>query len=213
MTDVKNIDGHLYPAAHPGWGGFAEELFHHTSRYYKTAEAFLCSLAGDTSFSMSGYSTSSLSTAQRELMAAVLSSEPRASTAHAVISIVNRVLRGESDVDPAVAERFHGRLEDLPKSETATHRTHFDSEGLDDVGPLDPFLSLADRLQMPVAVHDRHVEVSLHDLANHLQSPNSTLRTNLHNAIITLHNSGYVLRNHPHLTHDEAHAISDEDAV
>ena len=84
---------------------------------------------------------------------------------------------------------------------------------MNDVGPLDPFMSLADRLLMPVAVHDRHVEVSLHDLANHLQSPNSTLRTNLHNAIITLHNSGYVLRNHPHLTHDEAHAISDEDAV
>ena len=95
--------------------------------------------------------------------------------------------------------------------DTAVHRTHFDSEGLDDVGPLDPFMSLADRLLMPVAVHDRHVGVSLHDLANHLQSPNSTLRTNLHNAIITLHNSGYVLRNHPHLTHDEAHAISDED--
>ncbi len=211
MSDAKNIDGHLYPAAHPGWGGFAEELFHHTSRYYKTAEAFLRWLAGDEAFSMSGYSADSLSPTQRELMAAVLSSEPRASTAHAAISIVGSVLRGESDIDPAVADRFHDRLEDLSLGDTAVHRTHFDSEGLDDVGPLDPFMSLAERLLMPVAVHDRHVEVSLHDLANHLQSPNSTLRTNLHNAIITLHNSGYVLRNHPHLTHDEAHAISDED--
>ena len=72
-------------------------------------------------------------------------------------------------------------------------------------------MSLADRLLMPVAVRDRHVEVSLHELADHLQSPNSTLRTNLHNAIIALHNSGYVLRNHPHLTHNEAQAISDDD--
>ena len=210
MGDVKNIDGHLYPAAHPGWGGFAEELFHHTSRYYTTAEAFLRSLAGDASFSMSGYSASCLSPTQRELMAAVLSSEPRASTAHAVISVVDSVLRGQSDVDPAVAERFHGRLEYLSQGDTATHRTHFDSTGLEDVGPLDPFLNLADRLLMPVAVRDRHVEVSLHELANHLQSTNSTLRANLHNAIIALHNSGYVLRNHPHLTHNEAHEISDE---
>jgi len=210
MSDVRNIDGHLYPAAHPGWGGSAEELFHHTSRYYKTAEAFVGSLAGDAAFTMSGYSAACLSASQRELMAAVLSSEPRASTAHAVISIISFVLRGQSDVDPAVAERFHGRLEQLSQGDTATHRTHFDSTGLGDVGPLDPFMSLADRLQMPVAVRDRHVEVSLHELANHLQSPNSTLRANLHNAIIALHNSGYVLRNHPHLTHNEAHSISDE---
>ena len=211
MSDVKNIDGHLYPAAHPGWGGFAEELFHHTSRYYKTAEAFVSWLAEDEAFSMSGYAADALSPPQRELMAAVLSSEPRASTAHAVISIVNSVLDGNSDIDPAVAERFQGRLEDLSTGETAVHRTHFDSTGLGDVGPLDPFLSLAERLLMPVAVRDRHVEVSLHDLAGHLQSPNVTLRSNLHNAIIALHNSGYVLRNHPHLTHNEAHSISDED--
>ena len=211
MSDVRNIDGHLYPAAHPGWGGFAEELFHHTSRYYKTAEAFVRSLTGDEAFTMSGYSAQCLSPSQRELMAAVLSSEPRASTAHAVISIINSVLGGQSDVDPAVAERFHGRLEDLSRSDAAIPRTHFESEGLNDVGPLDPFMSLADRLLMPVAVRDRHVEVSLHELANHLQSANSTLRTNLHNAIIALHNSGYVLRNHPHLTHNEAQSIGDED--
>ena len=41
----------------------------------------------------------------------------------------------------------------------------------------------------------------------------STLRTNLHNAVIQVHNAGYVLRNHPHLTHSEAKLLGDEDAV
>jgi hypothetical protein len=210
MTDVKNIDGNLYPAPHAGWGGFAEELFHHTSRYYKTAEAFVRSLAADDAFSMSGYSASSLEPVQREFMAAALSCAPTASSAQAVISIVSSVLRGESHIDPAVVERLEGCIEDLHPADTAIPRTHFESTGLEDVGPLDPFMSLADRLLMPVAVRDHHVEVSLRELAGHLQSPNSTLRTNLHNAIIALHNSGFVLRNHPHLTHNEANTISDE---
>ena len=209
MTDVKNIDGNLYPAPHSGWGGFAEELFHHTSRYYKTAEAFVRSLAGDAAFSMSGYSASRLDAPQREFLAAALSCAPTASSAQAVISVVNSVLRGESDIDPAVVESFQGRLQDLHPAETAIPRTHFESTGLEDVSPLDPFMSLADRLLMPVAVRDRHVEVSLRELAGHLQSPNSTLRTNLHIAIIALHNSGFVLRNHPHLTHEEAQEISE----
>lgn len=209
MTDVKNIDGHYYPAAHPGWGGFAEELFHYTSRYYTTTEAFLRSLGGDAQFSMSGYKAARLSTAQRDLMAAVLSCHPEPETAAAILAIVAAVLRGEDGVDPVVAERYRARLEHLPKHETVEHRTHFESEGSEDIDPLDPFMSLADRLLMPVAVRDRHVEVSLRELAGHLQSANSTLRVNLHNAIIALHNSGYVLRNHPQLTHGEAQAISE----
>ena len=87
----------------------------------------------------------------------------------------------------------------------ATHGA--DSDG---IGGLQLDIGIAERLQMPVAVRDHHVEVSLRELAGHLQSPNSTLRTNLHNAIIALHNSGFVLRNHPHLTHNEANTISDE---
>jgi serine kinase of HPr protein (carbohydrate metabolism regulator) len=79
--------------------------------------------------------------------------------------------------------------------------------------PLDPFMNIAERLQMPVAVRDHHVEVCMHTLADHLSSPNSALRTNLHNAVLDLHNAGYVLRNHPHLTHTEAHQIGDEGAV
>ena len=47
MTEFKNIDGHYYPSVHGGWGGFAEELFHYTSRYYATTEAFLRNLADD----------------------------------------------------------------------------------------------------------------------------------------------------------------------
>ena len=63
---------------------------------------------------------------------------------------------------------------------------------------------------MPVVEGDCHIEVSLREPANHMRSPNSTLRTNLHSAIIALHNPCYQLRNSPHLTHKEARAISDE---
>jgi hypothetical protein len=66
---------------------------------------------------------------------------------------------------------------------------------------------------MPVAVRDRHVEVSLQELARHLDSGNSALRSNLQAAVVRLHEAGFVLRNHPHLTHSEAHAIADGDAV
>lgn len=81
---------------------------------------------------------------------------------------------------------------------------HHESGGAGEVDPLDPFMSLAERLLMPVAIRDRHVEVSLHELAEHLDSGNATLRGNLQEAVVTLHNAGYVLRNHPHLTHAEA---------
>ena len=79
--------------------------------------------------------------------------------------------------------------------------------------PLDPFLSLAERLRMPVAVREHHIELSLHQLAEQLDAANSTIRSNLQEAIIQLHNAGYTLKNHPQLTHAEAHMIADEDAV
>jgi len=68
-------------------------------------------------------------------------------------------------------------------------------------------------LLLPVAVVEHHVEVSLHALARHLDSPNSRLRINLQEAVLMLHNGGYLLRNHPHLTHAAAISIADEDAV
>jgi len=76
VTDGKNIAGHYYPVFHPGWGGFAEELFHYTSRYYTATEAFLRNLVGDRGFSMSGYSAQALSAGQREVLAAVLAEGP-----------------------------------------------------------------------------------------------------------------------------------------
>lgn len=208
MTDVKNVDGHFYPTVHGAWGGFAEELFHYTSRYYCTTEAFLRNLVDERTFSMAGYKAALLSPLQRDLMAAVLSCEPDRDTAAAVISIIAAVQRGDSGVEAELAERFHGRLEHLPKNETVEHRTPSGANAAGEIEPLDPFLNLAERLLMPVVVRGRHVEVSMRELAGHLDSANSQVRTNLQNAVIELHNAGYVLRNHPHLTHSEAQALS-----
>ena len=208
VTDLKNVDGHFYPPYHRGWGGFAEELFHYTSRYCFTVEVFLRNLSGDDSFSMSGYSAAMLSPRQRDLLAAVLSCGPDHGSAAAVMSIVRAVLRGEGDVDGTVASEYRACLQNLPKAETLAHKPHADAGVAAEVDPLDPFMSLAERLLMPVAVRGNHVEVSLHQLARHLQSPNSTLRGNLHNAVVDLHNAGFVLRNHPHLTHAEAQSIA-----
>ena len=46
MTRCNYIDGHYYEKFHPGWGGFVEELFFYTSRYYGVTEAFLRNLTG-----------------------------------------------------------------------------------------------------------------------------------------------------------------------
>lgn len=211
MPDVKNIEGHFYPLPHSAWGGFAEELFHYTSRYYCATEAFLRNLAADPQFSMTGYNAARLSAGQRDLMAAVLSCAPGRESATALVAIVGAVVTGTDGVDASIAAEYGGCLDDLPKHAMVEQHVH-DTASHGDVDPLDPFMSLAERLLMPVAVVDRHVEVSLHELARHLQSPNSTLRTNLHNAIVELHNAGYVLRNHPHLTHSEAHTLADDGA-
>ena len=60
---------------------------------------------------------------------------------------------------------------------------------------------------MPVAVKERHVEICMQTLARHLDSPNATLRSNLHEAVLVLHNAGFSLRNHPDLTHAEAQQL------
>ncbi len=213
MTGTKNVDGRFYPPFHSGWGGFAEELFHYTSRYYLATEAFLRHLAEDQAFVMSGYKAVLLSEPQRDLMAAVLSVPPDRQAASAAVSVVSAVIRGEGGVDQTWVALYHRRLEGVAKHEVLLGHTLAANHAMPGVSPLDPFMNIAERLQMPVAVHDRHVEVAMHTLAEHLSSSNSALRTNLHNAVLELHNAGYVLRNHPHLTHAEAHQIGDEDAV
>jgi len=213
MTGLKNVDGHFYPPFHRGWGGFAEELFHYTSRYFGATEAFLRHLAEDGSSVMSGYKAADLSNEQRDLMAAVLSCGPDRETGVILVGIVSAVVREDPGVQQAWMELYRGRLDLVSKKDVPAQRSHLPDCDATDVSPLDPFMNIAERLQMPVAVREHHVEVPMHALAEHLVSPNSTLRTNLHNAVIQVHNAGYVLRNHPHLTHSEAHAIADEDAV
>jgi hypothetical protein len=214
MTGLKNVDGHFYPPFHRGWGGFAEELFHYTSRYFCATEAFLRHLAQDESSVMGGYKAGDLSSEQRDLMAAVLSCGPDRETGITLVGIVAAVVREDPGVPRVWVERYRKGLDGVSKKDVPVRRSQLpDVVDVDDVSPLDPFMNIAERLQMPVAVREHHVEVPMHALAEHLVSPNSTLRTNLHNAVIQVHNAGYVLRNHPHLTHSEAHAIADEDAV
>lgn len=211
MTPSRKIHGRYYPPFHSGWGGFAEELFHYTSRYYHTTESFLRYLAQDQDFVMSGYQAARLSDAQRELMAAVLACMPDRESACAAISVVSAVVRGEDGVEPQWLEHYRDRLHctEPPTETVAGHprQPHYDVSG---ASPLDPFLSLAERLQLPVAINDRHVEVCMHSLAEHLDSPNAALRSNLHDAVLMLHNAGYMLRNHPHLTHAEAREIDSD---
>ena len=213
MKRSKNVDGHFYPPFHRGWGGFAEELFHYTSRYFCATEAFLRHLAQDSDVVMSGYKASDLSTAQRDLMAAVLSCRPDRETANTLVDIVSAVLQKDPGVQKAWLDLYQERLGEVSGKDMPSPRIHPQGHDPAGVSPLDPFMNIAERLQMPVAIREHHVEVSLHALAEHLVSPNSTLRTNLHNAVIQVHDAGYVLRNHPHLTHSEAQAIADEDAV
>lgn len=209
MTDGKNIEGHYYPVVHPGWGGFAEELFHHTSRYYNATEAFLRNLIDDRRFTMSGYRAEDLSAPQREVVAAILAEGPDRARAAGIAAVVEAVRTHDPTVPADLAERFPPlSAQTLSTGQAEGHR--HDHPIPSDAGPLDPFLNLAERLQMPVAIHDRHVEVSLHQLAEHLDSGNTTLRDNLQDAVIELHEAGFVLRNHPDLTHAEAHSLSDD---
>ncbi len=213
MDELKNINGHFYSEFNPGWGGFAEELFHYTSRYYAATEAFLRNLSGKRDFSMSGYKAAHLSEVQRQLMAAVLAQPPDRRGALAIISIIEAVRDRQGDVDPAISRDYlsEGRALHPPATHPPCGTGRRQGGALP--SPIDPFLNLAERLQIPVAVCNHHVELSLHQLAEQLDSPNSTLRSNLQQAIIDLHNAGYMIRNHPELTHAEARTIADEDAV
>jgi hypothetical protein len=213
MTSVKNIEGDFHPDFHHGWGGCAEELFHHTSRYYTYTEAFLRNLSGDRTFSMARYKAARLSHDQRLLMAAVLSCKPNRRNAEAVVEIANTVSLGKSFVNQHQLDHYHNQLERIPKGVKLVYQPSATRVETDDLSPLDPFLNIAERLRLPVAVKGRHVELSLNQLAVHLDSSVSSMRTNLQNAVLLLHEAGYLLRNHPGLTHREAKSIADTDSV
>ncbi len=205
-----SITVHFHQPFHWGWGGFAEELFYYTSRYYFATEVFLRNFAEDQTFSMAGYKAEHLSTQQRDLMAAVLSHEPGQHTATTVITIVSAVELKIPGIDQESANLYLCQQEKQHSSVTLSRRRCWQDNETSDVPPLDPFLNMAERLQLPVAIRGHHVEISLHLLAGHLDSSNSTLRTNLQNAVLQLHNAGYILRNHPHLTHLEANGMVDD---
>lgn len=209
----KNVDGHYYPEFHLGWGGCAEELFHYTSRYATYTEVFLRNMADQRQFCMSGYQARQLSEAQRRLMAAILSCEPNKDSARAVTAIIRSVISGDPSVSEEQASQYQERLKVIPDGVILVYSERVHIPDLSYVAPLDPFLNLATRLKLPVAVREHHVEVSLKKLAEHLDSPNATLRSNLQEAILRVHTAGYILRNHPGLTHKTAKIIGDEDAV
>jgi len=212
-TTSKNVDGSYVPEFHFGWGGCAEELFHHTSRYYAYTEVFLRNLADQRQLSLADYQASRLSEAQRRLMAAILSCAPDRTTARDLTTIVRAVNNGDSSVSEEVAARYQDRLKVIPLGVSLVFAKRPHHPDLGDVSPLDPFLNLARRLNLPVAVREHHVEVSLKELAQHLDSTNATLRSNLQEAILHVHSAGYILRNHPGLTHKTAKIIGDEDAL
>lgn len=213
MTLSKNVDGRYYPEFHFGWGSCAEELFHYTSRYSTCTEAFLRNLADQRQFSMSGYQAAKLSEPQRRLMAAVLSCAPDLHAARALTSIVRSVSIGDQGISEELTIRYQENLNIIPKGVTLVYSERVHVPDLSNVAPLDPFLNIAKRLNLPVAVRNHHVEVSLKKLADHLDSPNATLRSNLQEAILRVHTAGYILRNHPGLTHKTAKIIGSEDAV
>ncbi|WP_316365069.1 endonuclease [Candidatus Thiodiazotropha sp. CDECU1] len=212
-SNLKCVDGLYYPEFHAGWGGCAEELFHYTSRYFACTQAFLRNLADQRQFNMSGYQANNLSKTQRHLMAAILAFEPDLKSARGITQIVRAVINGESEISESLADSYRDHLKLIPQDVELVYsaRTHHHSQP--DVAPLDPFLNLAGRLNLPVAVHKHHLEVPLKALAQHLDSPNPALRNSLQEAILNLHFAGYALKNHPGLTHREARELGDESSL
>ncbi len=211
MNDsLKCVDGLYYPEFHSGWGGCAEELFHHTSRYFACTEAFLRNLADQRQFNMTGYQANKLSKAQRHLMAAVLACEPNRQTARDITQMVRSVINGETGINEELAERYREHMKVIPEDVELVYAERPHPLSQPDIAPIDPFLNLASRLNLPVAVHTHHLEVPLKVLAQHLDSPISSLRNSLQEAILDLHFAGYALKNHPGLTHRTARELSDE---
>ncbi|MET0027029.1 MAG: endonuclease [Candidatus Thiodiazotropha sp.] len=208
----KCIDGVYYPEFHPGWGGCAEELFHYTSRYIACTEAFLRNLADQRQFNLSGYRASMLSDEQRRLMAAVLAGPPDQVAARAITQVVRSVISGEQQLSEDLLTQFQDQLKVIPEGVPLVYADLPQRGEAPDVAPLDPFLNLADRLSLPVAVRGHHVEIQLKLLAQHLDSANVSLRNALQDAILKLHFAGYLLKNHPGLTHKSALQLDDQDS-
>lgn len=199
------IGDHFYPRPNRRWGSCAEELLYHTSRYYHYTEAFLRNLSEDRQFVLGGYRAEDLNDIQRRMMAAILSLPPGPETAEACMRVVEAVCCGREDVDEDLIERYRELLHVVPQ-EDQTPLTHGFHEPVppEDLPPIEPFLAVAERLQMPVVVQGRFVELSIKQLARHLDSPQPQIRVNLLNALLWLHEAGYHLRDHPGLSHEEA---------
>ncbi len=208
ISRAKCVDGLFYPECHPGWGGCAEELFHYTSRYGAYTEGLLRNLSGQRQFNMSGYQAANLSNEQRRLMAAILAHKPCCSTARDITQIIRGVINGESRVSEELTSRYADQLKVIPKDVELVCCGKAHHHEMPEVAPLDPFLNMASRLKLPVAVRGNRLETPLKELAQHLDSSNSSLRNSLQEAILQLHFAGYQLKNHPGLTHRAVRELS-----
>jgi hypothetical protein len=190
---------------HRQWGGCADELLHYTSRYYPYTEAFLRNLVARRDFRMAGYQAQRLSEPQRTLMLAILILPPALDSGSDVVALVERVRDGDGGVDELLWSRHQERLALISQSAAALQPHDFEPHVLpEDLPPLDPFLAITERLDVPVRVAGHQVEVPYELLARHLDSPASQVRENLQQAVLWLHDAGYRLHNHPHLTHAES---------
>lgn len=190
---------------HRQWGGCAEELLHYTSRYYPYTEAFLRNLVARRDFRMAGYQAQRLSELQRPLMLAMLVVAPGRESGGDVVALVERVRDGDSGVDAQMLSRYRERLEVISHSGGVVLPYAPQQHVLpEELPPLDPFLAIAERLDVPVRVAGHRVEVPFELLARHLDSPTPQVRENLQQAVLWLHDAGYHLYNHPHLTHAES---------
>jgi hypothetical protein len=196
----------LHPTRpHRQWGGCAEELLHYTSRYYPYTEAFLRNLVARRDFRMAGYQAQRLSEMQRPLMLAILITQPGPESGADVVALVERVRDGDAGVDEVLISRHQERLELIAHSGVPAEPHPFQPHVLPEhLPPLDPFLAIAERLDVPVRIAGHQVEVPYELLAQHLDSPISQVRENLQQAVLWLHDAGYRLHNHPHLTHAES---------
>jgi hypothetical protein len=173
----------------------------------------LRNLADQRQFNMTGYQANKLSKTQRRLMAAILACEPNRQSARDITRTIRAVINGEIEISEDLAERYRDHMRVIPEDVELAYSERIHPHTAADVAPLDPFLNLAGRLNMPVAVHRHHLEVPLKVLAQHLDSPNSSLRNTLQEAILELHFAGYALKNHPGLTHKTARELGDENSL
>lgn len=203
------IGSNYYPVADLAWGCYADELFFHTSRYYCHTEAFLRNVTGIQELKLNGYRAEKLSEAQRCLMAAILSAPPNHRAVCGVMRIVESVRRGQKGVDRFFVKIYRDRLAVKPDYSYG-NRLHAVNKQIvsPNLPPLDPFLSITERSQIPVAVRGHFVEISLKRMVQLIDSPYHQVRGNLQSAILRLHEAGYHLINHPGLTHRVARLIN-----